>query len=222
VLGRLNDDEATILGLGQPGRFIRRCVGDLCGAADPVVAVGTGGAVDTGCFMALTQVFDQFKTLSGAAKLGIAAGVVVLLLVGHYISGRWNLFHDTRFDTKIQEKLQQADQLGGQVEQMTKQIEDLTKEHDAANKRAEASEKREQDLIQETLLYKAAAEAGSKREAAAVDKLADEDKRYVEETEQQSGVVMSACDRWIANCKRAVKIIKGFKGPCNCDQIPAR
>ena len=166
--------------------------------------------------MALTHLVTQFGLLSKAAKIGIGIGVAVLTLclmfAGHYISSRFNLFHDSKFDAKVQEKLQRADQLEGQVEQ-------LTIAHDAANKRAEESEKREKDLEQENLLYKAAAAAGDKRAAGAVDKIADEDKRHAEEVEQQSSVVMSACDRWLANCSRAIKLIKGFKGPCNCDQI---
>lgn len=153
--------------------------------------------------------------------IGLGVVVVVLMLIGHFISARFNLFHDSKFDAGIQKKLSEADQKAGQVEEQTKQIQELTKKVDETNKKAEEIEKRDAALVQEVMLYKTAASAANQRSANAATKLANEDKRYAEEVEQSNSVNLSPCDRWLINCKRAIKLVAGFKGPCNCDQIPS-
>jgi hypothetical protein len=136
--------------------------------------------------------------------------LVVIWLGGQLLNALG--FFDSDAKQEVIELKQKEQELKGVVEGLGKAIAEERKEKEAFKAQAE-------NHAQEALIYKSAADASNQRAADEAEKLIAEDKRYTDELEADSNTVLSKCDRWLRNCQRAIKIIKGFTGPCDCSQI---
>jgi hypothetical protein len=156
-----------------------------------------------------------FTGLTPALKSLYAGIALIALLVVMWLGGQlFNAlgFFDSDAKQQVIELKEQEQQLKGQVDGLTKEI---------AEERAEKEQFKQvaEDKAQEALIYKAAAEASSKRAADEAEKLVAEDKRYVEELERNDNSDITAYQRCLKNCESAKRLLKGFKGPCECDDL---